>query len=60
LTILGQHGILDLKDPSIMLLMDILNVTRKALFATSEKTNEITKMGLQMPKSEDVYFGDSD
>jgi len=60
LTILGQHEILDLKDPNIMLLMDILNVIRKALFATSEKTNEITKMGLQMPKAEDVYFGDSD
>lgn len=60
LTILGQHGILNLKDPNISLLMDILNVTRKALFATSEKTNEITKMGLQMPKAEDVYFGDSD
>jgi hypothetical protein len=57
---LGEHNMIDLKDPSIMLVLDLLDVTRKARFATSEKVNEITKMGLQMPKAEDVYFGDSD
>ena len=30
---------------------------RKAIFATSEKVNEITKMGLQMPKAEDEFYG---
>lgn len=60
LLMLGEHGMIDLEDPSIMLVLDLLDVTRKARFATSEKVNEITKMGLQMPKAEDVYFGDSD
>jgi len=35
-------------------MLDLLDVQRKAAFATSEKTNEITKMGLQMPKAEDI------
>lgn len=52
--ILGESGILDLKDPAMKLMMDLLNVKRQALFATSEKVNEITKMGLQMPKAEDI------
>ena len=52
--ILGEHGIIDLKEPNMKLMMDLLNVKRQALFATSEKVNEITKMGLQMPKAEDI------
>ena len=52
--ILGEAGILDLEDPAMKLMMDLLNVKRQALFATSEKVNEITKMGLQMPKAEDI------
>lgn len=56
LLVLGKHGILDLKDPSMKLMMDILDVQRKAEFATSERTNEITKMGLMMPRSDAVYF----
>ena len=51
---LGEHGILDLEDPSMKLMMDLLNVKRQAQFATSEKVNEITKMGMQMPKGKDV------
>jgi len=54
LRILGQHGILDLENSIIKLAWDLLNEERKALFATSERTNEITKMGLQMPKGEDI------
>ena len=54
LRILGQHGLIDMKDPEIKLMWDLLNEDRKALFATSEKVNEITKMGLQMPKSENI------
>ena len=54
LLVLGQHKLIDLSDPSIVLMLDILDVQRKAAFATSDKTNEITKMGLQMPKSEDI------
>ena len=58
--ILHKHNIIDLKDPTWKLIKDLLNEHRKALFATSEKVNEITKMGLQMPKSEDEFFGTGD
>lgn len=54
LHILGKHGIIDLNEPSMALMLELLDVQRKAAFATSEKTNEITKMGLQMPKAEDI------
>lgn len=54
LLILGEHKLIDTENPSIKLMLDLLDVQRKAAFATSEKTNEITKMGLQMPKSEDI------
>lgn len=58
--ILGEHGIIDLKNPNWKLILDLLNVKRKALFATSEKVNEITKMGMQMPKAEDEFGGTGD
>ena len=51
LKVFGKHGILDMNDLGVKLLMDILDARRKATFATSEKVNEITKMGLMMPKS---------
>ena len=35
-------------------MLGLLNVLRLSHFATSEKVNEITKMGLQMPKAEDI------
>jgi len=54
--VMGELGYIDLDDPSIKFLMAWLNVKRQALFATSEKTNEITKMGMQLPRSDDVYF----
>ena len=60
LNILDQHKIIDLKAPTWKLIKDLLNEQRKAIFATSEKVNEITKMGLQMPKSEDEFFGTGD
>jgi len=49
-----KHEILDAKDEGVILLLDLLNEQRKAFFATSEKTNEITKLGLQLPKSENI------
>jgi len=52
--VLGEAGLIDLEEPGMELMMDLLNVKRQALFATSEKVNEITKMGLQMPKAEDI------
>lgn len=50
-----RHNII--KDsPDIKLILDILNGDRLAVFATSDHLNEISKMGLQMPKSDAVYF----
>ena len=48
---LSKEKLIDLEQPEIKLLLTILDFKRKARFATSERTNEITKMGLQMPKS---------
>ena len=53
---LGKHELIDLEQPSMKLFMDLLDVRRKAKFATSERNNEITKMGMQMPKADAVYF----
>jgi hypothetical protein len=60
LNILGEFGIINLDAPTWKLTLALLNVKRKALFATSERTNEITKMGMQMPQGEDVYDGAAD
>lgn len=58
LKVLARHKLIDLEEMS--LIMDLLNAERKARFATSEKVNEITKMGLQMPKAEDEFFKSDD
>ena len=63
LRILGQHKIINLEDSGLKLVWDLLNEERKALFATSPHVNEISKMGLQMPKKDAVvtdYDEDSD
>ena len=60
LNILHQHKMIDLDSPEWKFVKDILNEQRKATFATSEKVNEITKMGLQMPKAEDEFYGTDD
>ena len=62
LLVLCEKGILDKNDPSISLLLDILDVQRMAEFATSPQTNEISKMGMQMPKAEDIIskFGEDE
>lgn len=54
LLVLCEFGILDAEQPNTKLLLAILDVQRKARFATSDKVNEITKMGMQMPKGEDI------
>jgi len=51
---LGELGYIDLDSPSMQLLMGLLNGRRMALFATSPQNNDITKMGMQMPKGEDI------
>ena len=35
-------------------IIGLLDVLRMSRFATSEKVNEITKMGMMMPKGEDI------
>ena len=55
--ILAKHGKIDLEEPGWKFVKDLLNEQRKAIFATSEKVNEITKMGLQMPKALDEFYG---
>lgn len=57
LNILNAFGFIDLNEKEWKLVKALLNERRKALFATSEKVNEITKMGLQIPKAEDMYVG---
>jgi len=51
---LGKQGYLDLESPSIGLVLGILNIRRKALFATSPQNSNVTTLGLQMPKSRKV------
>lgn len=58
--ILAKHKMIDLNEPNWKFIKDLLNEQRKATFATSEKVNEITKMGLQMPKAEDEFGGTGD
>jgi len=43
------------KDP-LEWVIGLLNVWRLALFATSDKTNEISKMGFMLPAKEAVFF----
>ena len=54
LLVFCEQDLLNIDDPSVQLMLALLDVQRKAEFATSSNTNEITKMGLQMPKSEDI------
>lgn len=41
------------KDP-IQWTIGLLDVLRMSAFATSEKVNEISKMGMQMPRGDDI------
>lgn len=60
LNVLDKHEKIDLEEEGWTLVKDLLNEQRKAIFATSDKVNEITKMGLQMPKREDEFYGPGD
>lgn len=51
---LEDNGLIDLKEPGMKLMMDLMNAMRKAHFATSEQTDTITKLGLQMGRMPDV------
>lgn len=60
LNVLGKIGFIDLKSKEWALMKALLNERRKAAFATSEKVNEISKMGMQMPKSDNVISFDEE
>jgi len=55
LKVLGKHKIIDLEQPTIKLVLDLLNGKRLALFATSPHTNEISKLGFMLPAKESVF-----
>jgi len=55
LSYLGDRGMMNKKD--LEFILGLLNVLRLSHFATSEKVNEITKMGLQMPRSDNIVTG---
>lgn len=58
---LHNEKMIDLEnDPKWKFIKGLLNEQRKALFATSDKVNEISKMGMQMPKAEDEFYGTDD
>lgn len=57
--VLCKLGYLDKNDPNIKLILLLLNERRKALFATSEKVNEISKMGMQLPKALLEFLADN-
>jgi hypothetical protein len=51
---LSKHKKIDLTKGDLPLFMDLLRGRRDVLFATSDRINEITKMGLQMPRGRDI------
>ena len=56
---LGKHNKIDLTKGDMPLFMDLLHGRRQVLFATSERTNEITKLGFMLPKStKEVDYND--
>ena len=46
----------NIKKSPIEFMLGLLNVLRLSRFATSEKTNEISKMGFMLPRSDAVYY----
>lgn len=53
-------GFISKDNPAVNMLLVLLNGRRKAFFATNEKSSDVTKLGLQMPKSPKVYGSEKD
>ena len=51
LSFLGENGMLDKRDTAFV--VGLLDVLRLSHFATSEKLNEITKLGFMFPKEDE-------
>jgi len=58
--ILCQFKFLDRNAPDIKFMKALLDEKRKALFATSPELNEVSKLGLWMPKKENVWGKDEE
>jgi len=57
---LNKHKKIDLTKGDMPLFMDLLHGRREVLFATNERTNEITKLGFMLPKStKEIDFVDN-
>ena len=55
----AMFGIMDKEDIGFKMVKGLLNELRKSRFATSEKVNEISKMGFMLPKgTKEVDFDD--
>lgn len=57
LNFLIKFNLVDKNDPYVDMMKGLLNELRKARFATSDRVNEITKMGMQMPRGESKFGG---
>jgi hypothetical protein len=53
---LEELGYINLDEPNWKLVMGLLDVRRQALFATSEKTDIISKLGFMLPAKEMAYY----
>lgn len=55
----AKLGLIDPEEFEIKFLLTTWNYDRMAFFATSDRVNEVTKMGLQMPRgTNEVDFND--
>lgn len=60
LLVLGEHKIINMKDPNVKLMMDLLDVLRKSHFATNPTNSNVTTLGFGLPLSPKVYDGKKD
>lgn len=61
LLVLGQFGIVNLEDQGMKLSLALLDMKRKARFATADNVNELTKLGFFLPQApSEVDFNETD
>lgn len=53
----AYFDLFDEEDQGFQMMKGLLNEIRKARFATSDRVNEITKLGFHLPKKEARYGG---
>lgn len=60
LYVLGEKGLLDLKDSGIDLMISLIDVLRKSHLATSPQNSNITTLGFGLPRVQKAYDGKKD